>query len=96
MGCKANERERVDAMSEEWGPWIEHDAGPHPQKAKPGDIVISILSSGKSYGPFITDCGKLRPWHSVIRYRIRKPKGLQMLESILRDLPVAKYEDFNA
>ena len=88
---------------EEWGPWIEHDGRgcpvlsgtwvriqgdypPDPEYFFEGEgfcsdgwawnwsnIGKTTLSGNK--------CGR------VIRYRIRKPRGMAILESLLQDLP---------
>ncbi len=83
-------------MSEEqWGPWIEHDGGPRP--VPKGTFCHLIFVTGlQSVGP--VGCGRdglaitpdNAPWghpNLIIRYRIRKPRGLVILETLLTDLP---------
>lgn len=75
-------------MSEEWGPWIEHDGkgcpcvGMYAERIHDrGDVVIGVvLRGGRSWewAPGFT---------RVIRYRIRKPRGLTILENLIADLP---------
>lgn len=94
-------------MSEEWGPWIEHDGKAWPmhglvaeKEYANGLILIGVIGSrALSYSelgvPFYS--GKTfqsswvwdapGPFVPVIRYRIRKPKGMTILEGILADLP---------
>lgn len=79
----------------EWGPWIEHDGGPRPVPR--GTYCHVIFRSGREFigpvgvgfnGTRISPDGK--PWGEddrVIRYRVRKPRGLTILEEILNDLP---------
>lgn len=87
-------------MSEEWGPWIEHDGKGCPCK---GQVVQAERRSGEILGPYIAytkavgipdlgnplhDCWVHLPKPSdIIRYRVRKPKGLTILDGILENLP---------
>lgn len=78
-------------MSEEWGPWIEHDGQPVPHLA--GMFVHS-----RHYGPtsrrewerqirVIHGRGGSWLWAAgftrIIRYRVRKPRGMAILERIV-------------
>ena len=89
-------------MSEEWGPWIEHSGKGCPcvgvyvqalaemeisaisgntKMVKVSDRVMEgIATEGGSWG-------RQEGFNRYLRYRIRKPKGLQILEAILQDLP---------
>jgi len=97
-------------MSEEWGPWIEHDGKGCP-------VVGFLVETIDAYGTVdrfiagtqgVTDSGKVVPfawdasapnvwnWPSllpedigfaVIRYRVRKPLGLTILEGLIERLP---------
>ncbi len=87
-------------MSEEiWGPWIEHDGKGCPCR---GQIVQVFYRNGESSTPFraLTKGPSFLIGHSatdrwvwlpkptdVIRYRIRKPRGLTILEELLVNLP---------
>lgn len=89
-------------MSEEWGPWIEHDGRGCPcrgmyvqalaeksihaissntRMVKVSEYVMEgVASNGGSWSG--------NPYYNrYLRYRIRKPKGLQILEALLKDLP---------
>ena len=90
-------------MSDEWGPWIEHDGKSQPAN---GLIVHRVFASGSEW---ISPMGETRPsriqtydgpcfssswiWGvpgnkvPVIRYRIRKPRGLTILEAIAAKPP---------
>jgi hypothetical protein len=90
-------------MTEEWGPWIEHDGQGCPcvgmvvhvvcrsgeqkvviageQCAKAG-VSVNGIESAWVYSPH-----SIFSRHEIIRYRIRKPKGLTILEGLLEDLP---------
>lgn len=86
-------------MSDEWGPWIEHDGKGcpcvgmfvHRIYERPGlDVKDGVVKSEKI--GFVRNSGSgnwhwVRGYAPVIRYRIRKPRGLTILESILADLP---------
>lgn len=88
-------------MSEEWGPWQEHDGkgcpvalGQHYQaEYDDGDMEEGVHGF---YGTLLSGAG-WRPengswlWHEdyqpIIRLRIRKPRGLTILENLIADLP---------
>ena len=100
-------------MSEEWGPWIEHDGsgcpclGAYVQTVRahkfgrfgPGGSVVPLgngtaLVEGWIREPANWDWsmfGKTLPNGTVatkvLSYRIRKPKGLTILEGLLTNLP---------
>mgnify|MGYP001184935551 FL=1 len=82
-------------MSDEWGPWIEHDGKGCPCVGQMVDVVYKDGETAESVwgGPVIATCShswfwlRPRPW-SIIRYRIRKPRGLTILEGLLEILPV--------
>lgn len=74
-------------MADEWGPWIEHDDGGVPAGVYPTTIVMVDFGDA-IVGPIAAGDGD---WHCphdpVLRYRIRKPKGLTILEEIIADIP---------
>ena len=79
-------------MTDEWGPWIEHDGKGCPCV---GEYVLCEYQNGKTWPPCIAT-GSIEAWdHSympfvylkVIRYRIRKPRGMVILENLLADMP---------
>jgi len=82
-------------MSEEWGPWIEHDGSGCPCVGLPCEIEAyytgkdpspgSIALGGASWSwriyighPCCYDIGV----NPIVRYRIRKPRGVTILEEI--------------
>ena len=94
-------------MSEEWGPWIEHDG-----KWKPSDGVFvekeyadGTILVGRTGGRPHTNSEIGVPRYNgetfssswiwgnfgycvpIIRYRIRKPRGLTILEGLLENMP---------
>jgi hypothetical protein len=75
-------------MSEEWGPWIDHDGRGCPCV---GEYAERIHSTGYVVIGIIRFGGHSWHWRAgytrVIRYRIRKPKGMVILESLIADLP---------
>jgi hypothetical protein len=72
----------------QWGPWISHDGSGCPCKGswvevlydKPNKIWRGIATGGPSWD---WEYG----WWRIFTYRIRKPKGLVILEKLLQDLP---------
>lgn len=86
-------------MNEEWGPWIEHDGKGcpcvgmyvHRIFATPGRDTIDGAVKSEKIG-LVTNPNS-GCWHwtpgfaSVIRYRVRKPRGLTILEGLIADLP---------
>ena len=77
----------------EWGPWIEHDGGPCPYAL--GDYIgvrfkISAEVEGrvtelvKGASSWFTNTHPLDP---VTHHRLRKPRGMTMLEILIADLP---------
>ena len=86
-------------MSEEWGPWVDHDGRGIPPGIVEGLYIcvdLKFQASGR-----MTRCegrvtrAAIAPvwwvWGAsegdVIRYRIRKPRGLTVLEGLLENLP---------
>ena len=89
-------------MSEEWGPWIEHDGqgcpcvGMYFQGEFDKRSFMELASSTR-----LSPCGMKvegvaaggNSWlhdgitnSKITRYRIRKPRGLTMLERVARDV----------
>jgi hypothetical protein len=84
---------------EEWGPWIWHDGTGCPVQA--GTIVEVVCEDRFGYSMrqiSLVNGGSYSSWDwsffpelkRIIRYREKKPKGLQMLEGLLKskDAPV--------
>jgi len=95
-------------MSEEWGPWIEHDGKGCPC---PGNFVEMVVVHARFR---VVTQTVLREWEAkycgvagqngggswnwanypelakVVRYRIRKPRGMEILEEVLAKLPAPK------
>lgn len=98
-------------MSEEWGPWIDHDGKGCPcvgewvngvERSGFEDIWIAgtcVVEGdrvvGRTTDRGTDDCrwswdvpgNTVWPEYHIIRYRIRKPRGLTILESLLENLP---------
>lgn len=92
-------------MSDEWGPWIEHDGlscpkGEYAQWVWDNGVLREGIAgtnhvnfaTGKVIGPdkgakTISWIWATNPRRRVIRYRIRKPRGLAILENLIADLP---------
>jgi hypothetical protein len=95
-------------MSEEWGPWIEHDGLGFPERLICVTVEVEAVDCfGEDQGQIgmaknpraealcAWDWSYYRKFNStgdynfskVIRYRIRKPRGLTILEGILENLP---------
>jgi hypothetical protein len=89
-------------MTEEWGPWIEHDGKGCPCV---GQVVHNVKVDGSQKVTVAgAECiangvdpnGPHSVWlwvggiawgKNVIRYRIRKSRGLTILEGLLENLP---------
>ena len=88
-------------MTEEWGPWVEHDG-----TGCPVPIGTWVQVAGKHGG---VDEGRVTQasfdesrsqwfkryvgeWDYIIRYRIRKPRALEQLREIARN-PERELED---
>lgn len=79
-------------MSEEtWGPWIEHDGKGCP--VGDGVAVNATDCRGREtiscfrYGGESWDWSNWPEYTRIIRFRIRKPRGLTILENLIADLP---------
>ena len=86
-------------MSEQWGPWIEHDGKGCPSIIISGLKMEFIYRSGERHGgmtkPNILAApnwvwpksnGKIFPT-DCMSYRIRKPRALQDLIKLVEELP---------
>ena len=85
-------------MADEWGPWIEHDGRGCPL---PDGVVVELVTAdGERAAGIIlkgepgvnvwdwAECRAYRRWEwRLLRYRIRKPRGVIVLEALLADLP---------
>lgn len=82
-------------MSEAWGPWTQHDGKGCP--VRPGTMVEVVCedrfgflqsqigrTDGDSYSSW--DWSHFPELKKIIRYRERKPKGMQMLREIAKDV----------
>ena len=93
-------------MSEEWGPWIEHDGKGCPcvgqiVECRWMDYDGTVSAEGYLEGPVgIARGGPCWTWRvvagvpiaapgfsAIIRYRVRKPRGLVILEQLLATIP---------
>ena len=87
----------VFLMQEEWGPWVQHDGGGCPVAA---GTVVEVVSEDR-FGYLLnivgqTDGDSYSSWDwqhfpelkKIIRYREKKPKGLQILQEVLNELDV--------
>jgi len=88
-------------MAEEWGPWITHNGMPHPLPG--GTLVIvqhldglvtEAVTKGRPPLPDEVDCwdwsdceAKRCREAKIIRYRIRRPRGLTILQDLIEQLP---------
>lgn len=81
-------------MTDEWGPWIEHDGKGCPCVGKYVEVEHYHFYHGEARRMIIPCVNGENGWDNrpndsnVIRYRIRKPRGMAILESILTDLPM--------
>lgn len=83
---------------EEWGPWIEHDGKGCPCLGMWVHCVFMMRSGDTSELQGIAGALGGRSWDwknkgfaaRIIRYRIRRPRGMEVLDQILADLPKVK------
>lgn len=80
-------------MAEEWGKWVEHDGRGCPVIGH--YVHVQYEDGEEAYGiagsrPPLVGCSWT--WsdlvHCIVRYRVRKPLGLTLLEGLIADLPV--------
>lgn len=86
-------------MDEEWGPWIEHDGSGCPCVGEFTHVVYvdlveekGISKGGESW--YWCDVSDTNGWSHdgiyyytpITHYRIRKPKGMAILNAILREV----------
>ena len=80
---------------DEWGPWIDHDGGPKMHGVRLGDVVhVQAIVRGvfrekverMTQEHIDADCTSCDEGQ-LLRYRVRKPKGLSILQSLLENLP---------
>lgn len=77
---------------EEWGPWIEWGGRMAiPPGVRVGDYYQGLRMSGQSVEKRVERNHPLN-WSTLKRFRIRKPKGLTMLEGLIQNLPVPTKE----
>ncbi len=96
-------------MTDQWGPWIDHDGAGCPVAIGTlGEMTgeshaLSVYGSNVTtvYGDLST-AGQAWDWSQfgrpslagngavgkVLRYRVQRPRGLQILDAIIADLPV--------
>ena len=83
----------------EWGPWIEHDGKGCPCVG----MWVQAEYDVPPRGPFAHGSVSGKTWEgrargrtswvwpdfrgNIIRYRIRKPRGMTILENLIADLP---------
>lgn len=78
----------------EWGPWTEHDGKERPVpdgvfvEVEERDGEIDAAQAEEFYWHWTDPNDEAYSWDGdIIRYRIRKPRGLTILEELLADLP---------
>jgi hypothetical protein len=88
-------------MSEEWGPWIDHDGKgcPCPGQRVQGingwgcldswiaDRIFSDLPEVLSSWCWAMPSNLVPRWECIIRYRVRKPRALMDLIEMVENLP---------
>lgn len=88
-------------MSEEWGPWIEHDGRGCPCHGKRVQaefdvgtprVIEGVVHCVKNNGQWDWELADRYGLSRIIRYRIRKPRGMTILENLIADLPAPSLE----
>ena len=83
----------TDQPQDEWGPWIEHDGQGCPVVGQYVQVVAEWKDHITGSDGLVVRPGPDWYWRNfpktwmVRRYRIRKPRGMAILESILADTP---------
>lgn len=83
-------------MSDEWSEWIEHDGEHVPNNVRGSWCMIE--GHDGAWGNIVVSEGRVERGHAfvcksrifgpqVIRYRIRKPRGLTILQQLIEHLP---------
>lgn len=92
-------------MSEEWGPWIEHDGGAQPVA---GHVLVAVefrrppSKLAWCFGDPKCDRASVWDWRhegeidDIIRYRVRKPRALKQLRDMVENLPAPVRETEDA
>ena len=100
-------------MSEEWGPWIEHDGKGCPCVGKYVEVelrngkTIEAIAGSECRRAGVSVDGDRSAWvwlarsdylkqTEVIRYRIRRPRGLTILQDLIENLPAPVRETEDA
>ena len=76
----------------EWGPWINHDAD-YPKATIPNmhEYVHVIYDDySEAFGFAYEFDAVWFPTKFIIRYRIRRPKGLKLLQNLLNETEKTK------
>ena len=95
-------------MSDEWGPWIEHDGKSVPLP----DGTVCWVECAAGVAGWVTVCSEVPKgrncwiWDSIIlgifiplrivRYRTRRPKALRQLIDLMQALPAPQPEQVDA
>lgn len=91
----------TDNADADWGPWLVHDGKGCPCVGQ--YVQVRFVDGDEAVGPAGIDGGacwiwsslELGGWHHVergfamhiVEFRIRRPKGMAILNAILADLP---------
>ena len=95
-------------MSDEWGPWIEHDGSgcPVPKgtwvrvrmqngNVHEGRALMTRIIGGEGCDP--DACWKWQPgFIRIVAYRVRKPRALIQLREMIKNLPAPSREGVDA
>ena len=69
-------------MTDEWGPWTNWHQGPMP--VQPTTVVECQMGNGDYLMPLLAhEVDWDFPGDPIIRYRIRKPRGMTVLQEIV-------------
>jgi hypothetical protein len=93
-----------------WGPWIEHDGTANcPSNVYLGaKLMVRGVFAGKPFSKELAVCSRCllgSSWGgfdqsygatAILSYRIHKPRGMEVLEAILADLPAPSKQGADA
>ena len=88
-------------MTEEWGPWIDHDGKGCPCVGQYVAIQVRgpVPSGSIPIGNIDCDIAETWAWwhdgqyDDIIRYRIRKPRAMKLLQSIVENPPKQRIKE---
>jgi hypothetical protein len=96
-------------MSDDWGPWVEHDGKGCPCRGKYAQLVLTDILAPRRFETLVEsvvwgDLGEHSAWlwenaadvQVVVRYRIRRPRALSEMIRRAADLDAPAPQEVDA